>query len=79
MLKPFQDPNEMDMTLPEITPRLGIGERLLAEALASYLRTIRSGRLPCGSTSEPRAGPDRRRTVRPERIPCERQLRSLVT
>jgi hypothetical protein len=39
VLKPIQDPHEMDMTLPEITARLGIGERLLAEALASYLRT----------------------------------------
>jgi len=48
VLKPFQDPNEMDMTLPEITPRLGIGERLLAEALASYLRTIRSGNSRAG-------------------------------
>jgi cytochrome c peroxidase len=43
VLKPIQDSNEMDMTLAEATARLGIGERALAEALASYVRTIRSG------------------------------------
>jgi cytochrome c peroxidase len=43
VLKPIQDPNEMDMTLPDVTARLGLTERALAEALASYVRTIRSG------------------------------------
>ena len=43
VLKPIQDPNEMDMTLAEATTRLGITERALAEGLASYVRTIRSG------------------------------------
>lgn len=43
VLKPIQDPNEMDMTLTEVTGRLGLGPRELAEALSSYVRTIRSG------------------------------------
>ncbi len=43
VLKPIQDRNEMDMTLPEVTVRVGIDERDLANALASYVRTIRSG------------------------------------
>jgi len=46
VLKPIQDPTEMDMTLAEVTARLGIGERIVAEALASYVRTIRSGNSP---------------------------------
>src|SRR6185503_15595702 len=43
VLKPIQDRNEMDMTLPEVTARIGIEERELADALSSYVRTIRSG------------------------------------
>src|SRR5207237_750145 len=43
VLKPIQDPNEMDMTLDAVTTRLAITERALSEALASYVRTIRSG------------------------------------
>jgi len=43
VLKPIQDPNEMDMTLADVTARVGLSERTLAEALASYVRTIRSG------------------------------------
>jgi cytochrome c peroxidase len=46
VLKPIQDPNEMDMTLEEVTSRLGIGQRDLAAALASYVRSIRSGDSP---------------------------------
>ena len=45
-LKPIQDTNELDMTLPEVTARLWMSERTIAEALASYLRTIRSGNSP---------------------------------
>ena len=33
----------MDMTLAGVTARLGLTERTVAEALASYVRTIRSG------------------------------------
>ena len=43
VLKPIQDPNEMDMTLADVTTRLGLTERALSDALASYVRTIRSG------------------------------------
>jgi len=43
VLRPIQDPNEMDMTLPEVAARLGIDSRTLAAALATYIRTIRSG------------------------------------
>lgn len=43
VLKPLQDSNEMGMTLTEISEMLGLGERTIAQALASYLRTIRSG------------------------------------
>lgn len=43
VLEPIQNHDEMDMTLPEVTARIGIGENELAQALASYLRTIRSG------------------------------------
>jgi cytochrome c peroxidase len=43
VLKPIQDPIEMDMTLEEVTTRLGIGQHDLAGALASYVRSIRSG------------------------------------
>src|SRR5262249_43395894 len=46
VLKPIQDPNEMDMTLEEVISRLGIGQRDLAAALASYVRSIRSGDSP---------------------------------
>jgi cytochrome c peroxidase len=43
VLKPIQDPSELDMTLPEVAARAGLGELELAQALASYVRTIRSG------------------------------------
>jgi cytochrome c peroxidase len=43
VLKPIQDANEMDMTLADVTARLGLSERAISEALASYVRTIRSG------------------------------------
>jgi cytochrome c peroxidase len=46
VLKPIQDTNELDMTLPEMTARIGMSERIVAEALASYVRTIRSGNSP---------------------------------
>jgi cytochrome c peroxidase len=43
VLKPLQDNAEMGMTLREVTASLGISERTLAEALAGYVRSIRSG------------------------------------
>jgi cytochrome c peroxidase len=43
VLQPIQNPKELGMTLPEVGARLGIDERTLAQSLASYVRTIRSG------------------------------------
>ncbi len=46
VLQPIQDPNEMDMTLAEASARVGISERELSRALASYVRSILSGDAP---------------------------------
>ena len=43
VLQPIQDPNEMNMTLPEISARVTLAPRDLADALASYVRSILSG------------------------------------
>ena len=43
VLKPIQDPNEMDMTLQEVSGRVKLSPDDIARALASYLRTVRSG------------------------------------
>ena len=43
VLKPIQDPNEMDMTLSEVGARVGVAEAELSRALASYVRSILSG------------------------------------
>lgn len=43
---PIQNPVEMDLTLPEATARVGLSETELANALASYVRTILSGDSP---------------------------------
>ena len=46
MLEPILKPKELDMTMPELAARLGIGSEEIARALASYVRTIRSGDSP---------------------------------
>lgn len=46
VLKPIQDPSEMDMTLDEVSARLKLNSKDIAQALASYLRSIRSGNSP---------------------------------
>jgi cytochrome c peroxidase len=46
VLKPIQDPNEMDMTLEEVSARVGLTPDEISGALASYLRTVRSGNSP---------------------------------
>ena len=46
MLQPIQDPNEMDMTLSEVSVRVGVTEAELSRALASYVRSILSGNAP---------------------------------
>ena len=43
VLKPIQDPNEMDMTLPEAAARVGLQSEEIARALASYVRSLLSG------------------------------------
>jgi cytochrome c peroxidase len=42
VLQPIQDPNEMDMTLPEVSARVGLPSEEIARALASYVRSILS-------------------------------------
>ena len=46
VLKPIQDPNEMDLTLAEAERRLGLDATTIARALASYVRTVLSGDAP---------------------------------
>ena len=46
VLKPIQDPNEMDLSLAEASSRVGLGVPSISHALASYLRSILSGNSP---------------------------------
>ena len=46
VLKPIQDPNEMDLTLAEAEGRLGLDATTISRALASYVRSILSGDSP---------------------------------
>lgn len=46
VLKPIQDPSEMDMTLAEASARVGLPAELISRALASYVRSILSGTAP---------------------------------
>ena len=46
VLKPIQDPNEMDMTLLEAAARVGLPAEEISRALASYVRSILSGDSP---------------------------------
>src|SRR5688500_5114001 len=46
VLKPIEDPNEMGSSTPEAARRVGLSARALADALASYVRSIRSGDSP---------------------------------
>jgi cytochrome c peroxidase len=46
VLKPIQDPNEMDLTLEEASARVNLDMTTLSRALASYIRTILSGDAP---------------------------------
>ena len=46
VLKPIQDPNEMDLTLQEASSRVGLGVPSISQALASYIRSILSGDSP---------------------------------
>jgi cytochrome c peroxidase len=46
VLKPIQDPNEMDLTLDEASSRVGLDSTTMSQALASYVRSILSGDSP---------------------------------
>jgi cytochrome c peroxidase len=43
VLLPIQDPNEMDLTLAEAAARVGVDVRQMAQALATFIRSILSG------------------------------------
>lgn len=45
-LKPIEDPNEMDLPLSEASARIGLSDRELSRALASFVRSILSGDSP---------------------------------
>jgi cytochrome c peroxidase len=46
VLKPIQDPNEMDLTLGEAAARVSLDVQTISYALASYVRSILSGGSP---------------------------------
>ena len=46
VLKPIQDPNEMDLTLADASARVGLDVPQLSQALASYVRSLLSGDAP---------------------------------
>jgi cytochrome c peroxidase len=46
VLKPIQDPNEMDLTLEEASARVKLDVLVMSRALASYVRSILSGGSP---------------------------------
>jgi cytochrome c peroxidase len=46
VLRPIQDPNEMDLTLTEAMSRLGLDSTTMSQALASFVRSIVSGDSP---------------------------------
>ena len=43
VLQPIQDPNEMDMTLPEVSARVGMPIDEVSRSLASFVRSLLSG------------------------------------
>jgi cytochrome c peroxidase len=46
VLKPIEDPNEMDLPLPEAAARVGLAPGEISRALASFVRSILSGDAP---------------------------------
>jgi len=46
VLKPIEDPNEMDLPIDDATARVGLSQDDLSRALASYVRSILSGDSP---------------------------------
>ena len=46
VVRPIEDPNEMDLAIELAADRVGVSSRLLARALATYVRSIMSGNAP---------------------------------
>ncbi len=46
VLQPIQNPKEMDLTIAEASARVGLAPNEIADALASYVRSILSGESP---------------------------------
>jgi cytochrome c peroxidase len=46
VLQPIQDTNEMDMTLPEVSARIGMPIEEISRSLASFVRSLLSGDSP---------------------------------
>ena len=46
VLKPIQDPNEMDLSLAEASSRVGLSVPAISHSLATYIRSILSGNSP---------------------------------
>lgn len=46
VLKPIEDPNEMDLPVAEAAARVGLSSRDVSHALASYVRSLMSGDSP---------------------------------
>ena len=46
VLRPIQDPNEMDLTLEEVASRVSLDATAISQALSSYVRSILSGDSP---------------------------------
>ena len=46
VLKPIEDPNEMDLPVSDAAARVGLSPKQLSHALASYVRSILSGNSP---------------------------------
>jgi cytochrome c peroxidase len=46
VLKPIQDPNEMDLSLAEASSRVSLSAPAISQALATYIRSILSGNSP---------------------------------
>jgi cytochrome c peroxidase len=46
VLKPIQDPNEMDLSIDEASSRVGLSGPVISQALATYIRSILSGDSP---------------------------------
>jgi cytochrome c peroxidase len=46
VLKPIEDPNEMDLSIAEASERVAVSPQNMSRALATYIRSIMSGNAP---------------------------------